>query len=333
MLSFKNIVRSAAGLSWVSVLMFPSGALAWGQHGHAVICELTYRQLEPEIRKTVDELMLAHPDDERLNTACAWADRFPRKKPKQHYINFARDLTKIETATCGEAKTCIFTALSDDFKTLSEPDNSDEDRAEAMVLLGHWIGDIHQPMHVGFADDRGGNSLHVKRDPSAARKLRPCRAGTDNLHAVWDGCLVESKAPKQKKLFGLTKQADILSHADRLAAMKVPVSGDANDTFSPVVWANESLALVRDPPIQYCRLKDNSDFCAYDAERDTYVPIEGQPYDGARSFTVTQGYVDFASPIAERRLVQAAQRYAAALTLALANQLEAETPLGNPGLK
>ena len=320
----KNLLSFASAFSVLTALLLPTSAMAWGEHGHAVICELTYRQLEPEIRKAVDELMLAHPEDEKLNTACAWADRFPRKKPKQHYVNFPRDLTEIETANCGEATTCIFTALSDDFETLSDPERSTVDRAEAMILLGHWIGDIHQPMHVGFSDDRGGNSVHVKRGPKAGRKAKPCPPRTDNLHAVWDTCLVESDAPKKTKLFGLAEQVDIATHADRLAAIDIPVSDEVDALFNPVVWANESLELVRDPPIQYCRVKDNSEFCAYDVDRDYFVPVEGQRYKGAQSFTVTHGYVDFASPIAERRLVQAAERYAAALTLALSVGVEGE---------
>jgi hypothetical protein len=27
--------------------------------------------------------------------------------------------------------------------------------------VGHWVGDIHQPLHVSFEDDRGGNSVLV----------------------------------------------------------------------------------------------------------------------------------------------------------------------------
>jgi len=319
---FRNRLGLAGTLSCIAVLLSPINALAWGKHGHAVICELTYRQLEPEFREVVDKLMLAHPEDDHLNTACAWADRAPRKKPRQHYVNFARDLTKIDAANCGEAKTCIFTALSDDFLTLSDSENSDADRAEAMILLGHWIGDIHQPLHVGFADDRGGNNIHVKRGSKDGRKSKPCPSGTDNFHKTWDNCLVESKAPKTSRLFGLAEQINISTHADRLAAMVVPVSNQVDAKFNPIVWANESLALVRDPSVQYCRLKDNSNFCAYDTERDYYVPIERQRYKGARSLTVTHGYVDFASPIAERRLVQAAERYADALTLALFSEAE-----------
>ena len=41
-----------------------------------------------------------------------------------------------------------------------------------------WVGDIHQPLHVSFEDDRGGNSVLV---------TGLCDA---NLHSAWDACLV-----------------------------------------------------------------------------------------------------------------------------------------------
>ena len=69
------------GLSLGLSLSFLETAFAWGQHGHAVICEMAYDQLTPKTRQEVDQLMKVHADDERLNTAFAWADRAPRKKP------------------------------------------------------------------------------------------------------------------------------------------------------------------------------------------------------------------------------------------------------------
>ena len=43
------------------------------------------------------------------------------------------------------------------------------------------IGDIHQPLHVSFADDRGGNFI---------REAGPC---VNSLHTVWDTCIIEKK--------------------------------------------------------------------------------------------------------------------------------------------
>ena len=50
---------------------------------------------------------------------------------------------------------------------------------QLLKSLGHWISDLHQPMHVSFADDRGANKIDVGS---------PCNT---NLHSVWDTCIIK----------------------------------------------------------------------------------------------------------------------------------------------
>jgi S1/P1 Nuclease len=40
---------------------------------------------------------------------------------------------------------------------LSSSSASEQERLEALKYLGHWDGDVHQPLHLSFQDDRGGN--------------------------------------------------------------------------------------------------------------------------------------------------------------------------------
>ena len=58
------------------------------------------------------------------------------------------------------------------------------EQLESLKYLGHWVGDIHQPLHVSFEDDRGGNDVGVSGTL--------CRW---NLHAVWDSCIIEQGLP------------------------------------------------------------------------------------------------------------------------------------------
>jgi hypothetical protein len=53
-------------------------------------------------------------------------------------------------------------------------------KAVAIILLAHYVGDIHQPLHVSFEDDRGGNNISVSGRCSG------------KLHSTWDTCLVEN---------------------------------------------------------------------------------------------------------------------------------------------
>ncbi|CAJ2678447.1 unnamed protein product [Trifolium pratense] len=56
---------------------------------------------------------------------------------------------------------------------------------EALMFLSHFVGDVHQPLHVGFTGDLGGNTITV----------RWYRRKT-NLHHVWDNMIIESALKK-----------------------------------------------------------------------------------------------------------------------------------------
>ena len=82
----------------------------------------------------------------------------------------------------------------------------------------HLVADIHQPLHAGFADDRGGNTY----------QLQAFGRGT-NLHAVWDSQMVRSV------------DAQSMVTAGSLTARNTP-AGAA--TSIPAEWAKESCLLA-----------------------------------------------------------------------------------------
>jgi len=58
----------------------------------------------------------------------------------------------------------------------------DKNDKEALKFLVHFVGDLHQPMHMGRKDDKGGNKVDFNW---FGRKT--------NLHSVWDGALIENE--------------------------------------------------------------------------------------------------------------------------------------------
>jgi len=60
---------------------------------------------------------------------------------------------------------------------------------ESLKFLVHMVGDVHQPLHVSRASDKGGNTIHV-HFPEEFRGFRDGRTGVEhkawNLHSVWD---------------------------------------------------------------------------------------------------------------------------------------------------
>ena len=56
----------------------------------------------------------------------------------------------------------VLSAILNDSKVLASKSEKKADRLLALKFLGHWVGDIHQPLHVSFEDDRGGNNITVR---------------------------------------------------------------------------------------------------------------------------------------------------------------------------
>ena len=161
----------------VALFAISSDAWAWGDQGHKVICEIAFRLVQPNTRAEIRKLI---SNDERFNSftdSCTWPDH-PRQRASEHFLNLPRDSDGLHSETCPDASACVVTAIKKDFDVLLSNNASQAKKLESLKFLGHWVGDIHQPLHVSFEDDRGGNSVLV---------TGLCDA---NLHSAWDACLV-----------------------------------------------------------------------------------------------------------------------------------------------
>ena len=69
----------------------------------------------------------------------------------------------------------LVTGINKCIEVLKDKNSSDVDKAFYLKLLVHFMGDLHQPMHIGQREDKGGNTIQVQW----------FGRGT-NLHSVWD---------------------------------------------------------------------------------------------------------------------------------------------------
>ena len=173
-------MRTLTVLAWLlgtAAMSFP--AFAWGDVGRRVICQIAYEELKPEIKARVDALVAIDPKFRTFADGCTWPDVFPRQRPAEHFVDLPRTAKGIDvTKPCPVADRCVISAILNDMRDLAlSLDVSDQLRL--LKSLGHWVGDVHQPLHVSFDDDRGGNLVAI---------TGVCWR---NLHAAWDSCLVE----------------------------------------------------------------------------------------------------------------------------------------------
>ena len=167
-----TIVAAVAGV--------PRYAWAWGDEGHKVICEIAFRLVQPNTRAEIKKLISTDERFTSFSDSCTWPDH-PRQRASEHFVNLPRDSDGLHSETCPGASACVVTAIKKDFEVLSSNNASQAQKLASLKFLGHWVGDIHQPLHVSFEDDRGGNSILVTGDMWHQSAFRlgylPCAQG------------------------------------------------------------------------------------------------------------------------------------------------------------
>ena len=208
-------------LAFLLVLMVSWPVHAFNYSTHAKICDLAYQQVSDPVRFSIDALVAkATPrygaKAKTFAQLCGWPDTV-RKQAKYkhtgtwHYVNVARSANAVSAEAC-PSDGCVLSAIRVMFQRLHDSPTSDW---EALAFLGHFVGDIHQPMHVSYADDRGGNRTKVYY-----------QGDRTNLHKLWDNKIVGT----------------FPANSDLYQASTLPL---VNVSQATLIWANESLAQTR----------------------------------------------------------------------------------------
>jgi hypothetical protein len=209
--------------------LFRGDALAWGDTAHQVICDVAFRLTKPAAQIEIQRLINSDPTAKfpDFSESCVLPDH-PRIRAPEHFLNLSRDSAGLTSDNCPLAQSCVLTAISGDLKIVSSKNEPDAKRLLALESLGHWVGDIHQPLHVSFKDDLGGNTI----------KVSGC-AG--KLHAVWDSCLVDYAVG-----------SDVVKAASNMMAAITPDMLIKWTNSTPRDWANETFAIAKAPTTRYC---------------------------------------------------------------------------------
>jgi hypothetical protein len=150
-------------------------ALAFGPGAHRVAGEIAERRLCPAARAYVAPLL----DGSTLASAGTWADAI-RDDPQWlhtrpwHYINVG-DRQHFAEVMRDEAGN-VLGAIERSERDLADARLPLKERAEALRFFVHFVADLHQPLHVGRAEDRGGNDVEVRWGKERM-----------SLHEFWDG--------------------------------------------------------------------------------------------------------------------------------------------------
>ncbi|MBT0608342.1 S1/P1 nuclease [Aequorivita echinoideorum] len=177
----------------------------WGKTGHRVTGEIAEKYLSKKAKKEISKLLDAHSlafvsnfgDDIKSDA------KFDHFGP-WHYVNFPFG-ARYEDSPKSE-KGDIIIGINKCITILKDDRSSREDKVFYLKMLVHFMGDLHQPLHIGLAEDKGGNDFQV----------RWFGEGT-NLHTVWDSSILESY---QMSYSEISKNADVLSERQLEAIQK-----------------------------------------------------------------------------------------------------------------
>ncbi len=213
---------------------------AWSFDGHRIVCLIAWWEMRRETRLAVGGLLRADRARASFPEACVWPDRiwslieegvgdYERYVPysRAHYMNSPPGAASVDVAHCtvrlesGEFSPCIVDAIAE-FSDSLVASSSPLRRAEALKWLGHLVADIHQPLHSGYAEDRGGNDVLVNVMGEPER----------NLHSVWDGFFIDHRDLPWRQ------------YATQLGAEIRPIDRTLWAQDDPIAWANESFQIT-----------------------------------------------------------------------------------------
>jgi len=157
----------------------------WGVEGHKIVAQLAWNRLSSQSQKVSKQLMGSKsmadiapvPDTYRSSSGGKWS------APCHYY-----DLPRVKAFTMDYCTgLCVVKSVTNYTKLLATElqqniacDWTKGVEPCALSFLVHYVGDIHQPLHVSYGDDKGGNDVKVKFFDKST-----------NLHSVWDNDILQ----------------------------------------------------------------------------------------------------------------------------------------------
>jgi len=220
----------------VSLLLccFIGCSFGWGKDGHMMIAQIAADLLNPTAQKIVQQFIGSQtlpgiaplPDDYAHTPQGEWS-------APCHFCNLPRSATNFQMSYCPQF--CVVKSIQNYTEILQNEQSNPQpcDFTEgvepcALEFLVHYVGDVHQPLHVGYGDDKGGNTVQVTFYGEAT-----------NLHKVWDDNMIWRWEGNNDWSWGAQQLEALMKNPNETALIEQYLS-DTN----PIDWATESFHYV-----------------------------------------------------------------------------------------
>jgi len=200
-----------------AIFLTPLDSFSWGATGHRVTGWIAQQHLNKKAKKKLAMIF----GQESLAMASTWMDDVRSDSTYDYMVDW--HWVTIETGQSydqapknknGDLIMTIERIVAELKSRKLDP----KKEVEAVKILIHLIGDLHQPLHVGCCDDSGGNRVRVKWFREDA-----------NLHRIWDSDMIDGTK------LSYTELAQSLGLPNKAYVKKM-------QTTSVREWANESMS-------------------------------------------------------------------------------------------
>jgi len=214
-------------------------AQGWGEDGHRIVAQIANDMLTTSVGNVVVQYIgstytiaeiAPWPDSYRKTAEGAWSEPC-------HFVDMPKGSVSFNLAADCPGF-CVVESITNYTNLLTQdvpnPTPCDFDYGTEpcpLEFLVHYVGDSHQPLHIGWADDRGGNDVTVD-----------FYGTTSNLHAVWDTLIIDR--------WHSAWQDAVTDLETYMSQNPSVVDQFASDT-DPSDWANESFQYVRSTCYNY----------------------------------------------------------------------------------
>ena len=154
-------------------------SMFWGKNGHRATGQIAEEYLTKKAKKQINKILKG----QSLAFVSTFADEIKSDRKYNefyswHYINM--DLDETYATAEKNPQGDLVTGINKCITVLKDKNSSEEDKEFYLKMLIHFVGDLHQQMHIGRREDKGGNTI----------QLQWFGRGT-NLHRVWDENMID----------------------------------------------------------------------------------------------------------------------------------------------
>ena len=185
----------------VSLVVIALFLISWGRVGHQAVGYIAEAHLTPKTAEAIKELLC----NETLADVSTYADELRPDSFFQftfpwHYIDVPanENFDQFKESVVQMTTPSVYSALNHWEHVLADPNANKALRVFALKWVVHLVGDLHQPLHVARAEDKGGNTVPVWFEKDST-----------NLHWLWDTNLIEHEGLSSKEIAKLCDKASV----------------------------------------------------------------------------------------------------------------------------